>query len=107
MNQDILIRNSEFNIGKVDNSTINTQNSTLRTAHRLPFLSILTHPKSLSTFMALLLSFSMTSKVMGRKWFAFKLMKTMYEILNKQVKFLTSQYVGTCKSAYIKGNALN
>lgn len=33
MNQDILIRNSEFNIGKVDNSTINTQNSTLRTAH--------------------------------------------------------------------------
>ena len=33
------------------------------------------------------------------KWFAFKLMKTMYEILNKQVKFLTSQYVGTSKSS--------
>ena len=27
----------------------------------------------------------------------------MYEILNKQVKFLTSQYIGTCKSAYTKG----
>ena len=23
-----------------------------------------------------------------------------YEILDKQVKFLTSQYIGTCKSAY-------
>ena len=23
----------------------------------------------------------------------------MYEIVNKQVKFLTSQYIGTCKSA--------
>lgn len=33
--------------------------------------------------------------------------KKMYEIVNKQVKFLISQYVGTCKSAYIKGNALN
>ena len=30
-----------------------------------------------------------------------------YEIVNKQVKFLTSQYVGTCKSAYTKGYALN
>ena len=27
--------------------------------------------------------------------------------VNKQVKFLTSQYVGTCKSAYTKGYALN
>lgn len=26
----------------------------------------------------------------------------MYEIVNKQVKFLTSQYVGTCKSAYTR-----
>ena len=25
-----------------------------------------------------------------------------YIILNKQVKFLTSQYIGTCKSAYTK-----
>ena len=25
-----------------------------------------------------------------------------YVILNKQVKFLTSQYIGTCKSAYTK-----
>jgi len=33
--------------------------------------------------------------------------KKMYEIVNKQVKFLTSQYVGTCKSAYTKGYALN
>ena len=24
-------------------------------------------------------------------------------IVNKQVKFLTSQYIGTCKSAYTKG----
>ena len=31
----------------------------------------------------------------------------MYEILNKQVKFLTSQYIGTCKSAYTKGYVLN
>ena len=31
----------------------------------------------------------------------------MYEIVNKQVKFLTSQYVDTCKSAYTKGYALN
>ena len=30
----------------------------------------------------------------------------MYEIINKQVKFLTSQYIGTCKSAYTKGYAL-
>ena len=33
--------------------------------------------------------------------------KKMYEIVNKQVKFLTSQYIGTCKSAYAKGYALN
>lgn len=33
--------------------------------------------------------------------------KKMYEIVNKQVKFLTSQYVGTCKSAYTRGYALN
>ena len=33
--------------------------------------------------------------------------KKMYEILNKQVKFLTTQYIGTCKSAYTKGYALN
>ena len=31
----------------------------------------------------------------------------MYEILNKQVKLITSQYIGTCKSAYTKGYALN
>ena len=30
-----------------------------------------------------------------------------YVILNKQVKFLTSQYIGTCKSAYTKGYAIN
>ena len=33
--------------------------------------------------------------------------KKMYEIVNKQVKFLTFQYVGTCKSAYTKGYVLN
>ena len=33
--------------------------------------------------------------------------KKMYEILNKQVKFLTSQYIGTCKSAYTQSYALN
>ena len=32
--------------------------------------------------------------------------KKMYEIINKQVKILTSQYIGTCKSAYTKGNRL-
>ena len=31
----------------------------------------------------------------------------MYEMLNKQVKILTSQYVGTFASAYTKGYALN
>ena len=31
----------------------------------------------------------------------------MYEIVNKQVKILTTQYIGTCKSAYTKGYALN
>ena len=30
-----------------------------------------------------------------------------YEILNKHVNFLTSQYIGTCKIAYTKGYALN
>ena len=30
-----------------------------------------------------------------------------YEILNKQVKFLTSQCIGTCKRAYTKDYALN
>ena len=30
-----------------------------------------------------------------------------YGILNKLAKFLTSQYIGTCKSAYTKGYALN
>ena len=30
-----------------------------------------------------------------------------YVILNKHVKFLTSQYIDTCKSAYTKGYALN
>ena len=28
-------------------------------------------------------------------------------IVNKQMKILTSQYIGTCKSAYTKGYALN
>lgn len=32
MNQNVLIRNSEFNIGKADNSTLNIQNSALPTA---------------------------------------------------------------------------
>ena len=27
-------------------------------------------------------------------------------IVNKQVNFLTSQYIGTCKSAYTKGYAI-
>ena len=31
----------------------------------------------------------------------------MYEILNKQVKFLTTQYVGTFASVYTNGYALN
>ena len=33
--------------------------------------------------------------------------KKMYKISNKYVKFLISQYIGTCKSAYTKGYALN
>ena len=31
----------------------------------------------------------------------------MYEIVNKQVKFLTSQCIGNCKSDYTKGYAIN
>ena len=36
-----------------------------------------------------------------------KLSSTMYEKVNKQVKTTTSQYIGTCKSAYTKGYTLN
>ena len=39
-------------------------------------------------------------------WY-FKSPSMIYDIRNKQVKFLTSQYIGTCKSAYTKGYALN
>ena len=39
-------------------------------------------------------------------WY-FKSPSMIYDILNKQVKFLTSQYIGTCKSAYISGYVLN
>ena len=31
----------------------------------------------------------------------------MYVIVNKQVKFLTSQYIGICKSAYTRSYVLN
>ena len=76
--------------------------------------------------MALPLSVSMMNKIMRRKWSAFKLSSEefscqrvqshtclsyaecsrkshvckMYEIHNNQVKFLTTQCIGTCKSAY-------
>ena len=33
--------------------------------------------------------------------------KKMYVIVNKQVKFLTTQYIETFTSAYTKGYALN
>lgn len=33
--------------------------------------------------------------------------KKMHEILNKQVTFLTTQYIETCNSAYTNGYALN
>ena len=46
----------------------NIQNSTLRTAHRLLFIAILTHPKLLCAFMDLALSVYMMSKAMRRKW---------------------------------------
>lgn len=69
--------------------------------------AILLHPKLLCVFMALPLGVSMMSRILRRKWKSFKLASTMYEIVNKQVKFLTSQYIGTCKSAYTKGYALN
>ena len=32
--------------------------------------------------------------------------KKMYEIVNKQVIFFITQYIGTCKSTYTKGYAL-
>ena len=53
------------------------------------------------------LSVPMISKAMRWKMFAFKLKNTMFEIVNKQMKFLTSQYIGTCKSAYTNGYSLN
>ena len=53
------------------------------------------------------LSVPMISKAMRWKMFAFKLKNTMFEIVNKQIKFLTSQYIGTCKSAYTNGYSLN
>lgn len=34
-------------------------------------------------------------------------MQKTYLIVNKQVRFLTSQCIGTCKSAYTEGYALN
>ena len=37
----------------------------------------------------------------------FAMARKSMKIVNKQVKFLTSQYIGTCKSAYTKGYALN
>jgi len=53
------------------------------------------------------LSVPMISKAMRWKIFAFKLKNTMFEIVNIQAKLLTTQYIGTCKSAYTKGYALN
>ena len=53
------------------------------------------------------LSVPMISKTMRWEIFAFKLKNTMFEILNIQAKLLTTQYIGTCKSAYTKGYALN
>lgn len=49
---------------------------------------------------------------MTRKWTCIKFdifcrAKKIYEIVNKQVKILTSQYVGTFASDYTKGYALN
>ena len=74
----------------------------------LPHITIQTHPKLLCVIMALPLRISMTNKVMGRKcFFSNPSAKKIYEIVNKQVKFLTFQYVGTCISAYTKGYALN
>ena len=32
--------------------------------------------------------------------------KKMYEIVNKHIVILTTQYIGACKSAYTKGYAL-
>ena len=37
----------------------------------------------------------------------FAMARKSMKIVNKQVKFLTTQYIGTCKSAYTKGYALN
>lgn len=53
------------------------------------------------------LSVPMISKAMRWKMFAFKLKNTMFEIVNIQAKLLTTQYIGTCKSACTKGYALN
>ena len=39
--------------------------------------------------------------------FSLKCRAQCMKIVNKQAKFLTSQYIDTCKSAYTKGYALN
>lgn len=31
----------------------------------------------------------------------------MYKTVNKHIEFSTNQYIGTCKSVYTKGYALN
>lgn len=33
--------------------------------------------------------------------------KKMHEVVNKQVKILTTQYINACNSAYTKGYAIN
>lgn len=48
--------------------------------------------------------------MMARRWTCIKFdiycrAKKMYVILNKQVNF--TQYIGSCKSTYTKGYALN
>ena len=110
----------QFNIGFADNSTFNTQH-----CRRLQFtidqLSIARVAANNSTLniQNSTLKFALSSEEFScqrvqsqtclsyaecsRKSHVCK----MYEIVNKQVKFLTSQYIGTCKSAYTKGYALN
>ena len=85
----------QFSIACVaaNNSTLNIQNSTLKFALSSEEFSCQREQNQTC------LSYAECS----RKSHVCK----MYEILNKQVKILTSQYIGTCKSAYTKGYALN
>ena len=92
MNQNVLIRNSKLNIAHSASPAIYRQTATSEVIVCIYGCAI-----------------ERLYDEQGNEaevWY-FKSPSMIYDILNKQVKFLTSQYIGTCKSAYTKGYALN